>query len=91
MLADRMFLLCQKLCRLNGLKPTHGTRPCAIKCHNCIFQSDTQVSETLVHMDYYTALFTKVRDGRKTIGIAENRPRDKIFLPPIWFKTQLLM
>ena len=35
------------------------------ECHNCIFISGTLVSDTSVHMDYYTARFAKARNGRK--------------------------
>ena len=36
-----------------------------IECHNCIFKSDTWVSDGSVHMDYHIALITKAWDGRK--------------------------
>jgi len=55
--------------------------------HNCIFlKSGTQVSDTSVHMDYYTVLLTKAWDGCKVyynIGTAENKLWDKFSLLPI--------
>ena len=50
------------------------------ECHNCIFKSGSQVSDTSVHMDYYKADLQSSRWLQSLFGTVENRLWDKVSL-----------
>ena len=49
------------------------------ECHNCIFKSGSRVSDTLVHMGYYTARFAKAQDGCKVYWDSRKQAVRQVF------------